>query len=142
MTMAVKVIYGDVYSLLVEWLSAQPRPFLVIPNVPAGRVLEDRPAFEDRGKLARHLVSGRVGRLAAEFVGPGEDISTIDLVIEREILRGLLPAEYKAFGDHGPFMNQVVREFDDLRRHCSGETTAPLDRPVLFKRGQPFGIRD
>lgn len=116
--MAVRIVYGDVYSLLLEWLPAQRRPFLVVPNVTAARLLEGRLASEGRGHLARNLSSGRVGRLAAELVGPGEDISTIDLVIEREILRGLLPAEYKPFGAQDPFMDQVVRELDDLRRNC------------------------
>jgi hypothetical protein len=125
--MSVKVIYGEVYPLLVAWLSGQRRPFLVVPNIPAARVLEDRLVFGGREDLARHLESGRVGRLAAELIGPGEDVSTIDLVIEREILRGLLPAEYKQFGAHDAFMDQVIRELDDLRRNCSGETAASAE---------------
>lgn len=124
--MAARIVYGDVYPLLVEWLAAQRRPFLVIPNVTAGRVLQDRLVSEGRGELVRNLTTGRVGRLAAKLVGPGEEISTIDLVIEREILRRLLPPEYKAFGAHDPFMDQVVREIDDLRRNCpsDGDLTA------------------
>ena len=103
--MSIRVVYGDVYTLLVDWLSTQRQPILVVPNVTAGRVLEDRLARERRGNLAQRLVSGRIGRLAAELVGPGEDLSTIDLVIEREILRGLLPPEYREFAPHDPFMD-------------------------------------
>src|SRR5437762_9440216 len=116
--MGMRVIYGDVYALLIPWLESQAKPFLIVPNVLAGRVLEDRLAREGHAKLALHLTSGRIGRLAAELVGPGEDIGTIDLVIERELLRSLLPEEYKPFANHDPFMDQVVRELDDLRRNC------------------------